>query len=300
VAIGNPLRADGRFAALIRQAGRDGDDGVPPGLAACAVHIPSTASPHAQLDHSPVGLADRAWLLSMARKHGVDSTWYRGHVLALLPERAGEALLEPRWLDACTAVVRPPGPLLDPWLAVDLGQGVGRSASAAVVRDRLGVVDVWHSAAAGPAEAAVEVARLARKWRVPPGRISYDRLGPGADFAHHLRRVGVTGAVPYCGAAGASNKGLFPGRRSEAAWSLRCRLNPEWCPDWRDPAVRQPPFHIPPGPWWPRLREELLALEYGHVGVQIVVLRKEDHVARLGRSPDLSDALIQSFVAWPH
>ena len=47
--------------------------------------------------------------------------------------------------------------------------------------------------------------------------------------------------------------------------------------------------------WWPRRREELLALEYETVGGLTQLILKKHLCARLGRSPDLGDALIQSF-----
>jgi hypothetical protein len=72
-------------------------------------------------------------------------------------------------------------------------------------------------------------------------------------------------------------------------------LNPDWIPDLRDPQSHWPQFHIPAAPWWPRLREELLALDYHTVGLKTGLIHKKDLEARLGRSPDLADALIQIF-----
>lgn len=58
-------------------------------------------------------------------------------------------------------------------------------------------------------------------------------------------------------------------------------------------------FTSPPrgGPFWYRLREELKALTYHPVGRKTALLSKEDWATILGHSPDLADALIQSF-AW--
>ena len=64
VAIGNPIRAEGRFVDLIRQAEADLRDNVPPHLAVNAIRIPSTDSPHAHLEKSPWGIADRTWIES--------------------------------------------------------------------------------------------------------------------------------------------------------------------------------------------------------------------------------------------
>src|SRR5208283_3449552 len=44
VCIGNPIRAEGKFVDLIRQADRDRAENVPPRLAVNAIRIPSTES----------------------------------------------------------------------------------------------------------------------------------------------------------------------------------------------------------------------------------------------------------------
>jgi hypothetical protein len=59
--------------------------------------------------------------------------------------------------------------------------------------------------------------------------------------------------------------------------------------------VAQPPFHIPPGAFWPRLRADLKALTYDLVGKQTRLLSKDAWCDVLGRSPDGGDALIQSY-----
>ncbi len=80
VCIGNPIRAEGKFVELIRQAERDRGDNLPPRLAVNAIQIPSTDSPHAGLERSPFGLADRTWLETMYRKYGRDALWARSHI----------------------------------------------------------------------------------------------------------------------------------------------------------------------------------------------------------------------------
>jgi hypothetical protein len=62
---------------------------------------------------------------------------------------------------------------------------------------------------------------------------------------------------------------------------------------------RQVPFQIPPRAWWALLREDLEALTYELVGGQIRLVKKEDLLVRLGRSPDRADSLIQSFAFEP-
>jgi hypothetical protein len=96
VCIGNPIRAEGKFVELIRQADRDRADNLPPRLAVNAIRIPSTESPHAHEEKSPFGLADRTWLDSMYRKYGKGSLWVRSHIDARIPDVAAEQLIDPK------------------------------------------------------------------------------------------------------------------------------------------------------------------------------------------------------------
>lgn len=48
-----------------------------------------------------------------------------------------------------------------------------------------------------------------------------------------------------------------------------------------------------PRAWWALLREDLTALTYSMRGNQIQLVKKEDLLIRLGRSPDAGDAVIQ-------
>ena len=88
----------------------------------------------------------------------------------------------------------------------------------------------------------------------------------------------------------------FSNLRSEAAWKLRTRLNPDWARDPHDPErTRQTAFRIPPTDQWPLLREELASLTYDISSGYTRLIKKEDLCDQLGRSPDRCDALLQSF-----
>jgi hypothetical protein len=300
--IGNPIRATGRFVELIRQAEKDKQDGIPKHRACNAIRIQSTDSPDAHLEESPRGLADKTWLADVARRYGVDSLWYRSHVRAEIPSVSSDRLIPNSWLDWAAASVRPPLRPFDPVhatrrISCDLGEGVGRDSTCIIVRDDLGILECIAGNALGLAEAAAEIDRLARKWRIPidEERITYDRVGVGRDLRNHLARYGIR-AIGYAGAGSAKDKKGFTNLRSEAAWKLRQRLNPDWSIDPKFPeATRQIPFHLPPNQHWPQLRQELEALTYDLVGNQTRLIKKEDLCDILGRSPDRSDALIQSF-----
>lgn len=294
---GNPLRPDGRMVELIRRAAEDARDGIPPEQAINAIRIPSTDSPHAHLEHSPVGLADRTWLDTMVRRYGPDSNWVRSHIAAEIPTVREDTLLPGPWLDWCAAHSRPILPAGHPIastrrIGCDLGEGVGRDSSAIIVRDDWGILDCVFGEALGLAEAAEAVRRLAVQWEVPPDRITFDRVGIGKDFPLYLARVGLAGAVPYAGAGKASMPDGFINLRSEAYWRFRRRIDPGYYADQGDV---KPRFLVPRGPYWPRLREELAVLTYRTVGKRTAVMRKEDHAIILGHSPDLADALAQTF-----
>jgi hypothetical protein len=127
---------------------------------------------------------------------------------------------------------------------------------------------------------------------VPVERITYDRVGIGRDFPLHLARRGLDGCVGYAG-AGKPRSADFRNLRSEAAWRLRQRIDPQYTRG--GPGSDKPPFAIPHGPYWPRLRQELKVLTYRIVGRRTCLLDKDDHAIILGHSPDIADALIQSF-----
>jgi hypothetical protein len=298
VLFGNPLRADGVFVDRIRQGERDARDGVPPHLATNSIKISSLESPHAQLDRSPVGLADATWLADVARRYTVRSLWYRSHVLAEIPSVSSDVVIDEAHLDWATSRPRvevPPGhPLRGKVrMGIDLGEGVGKDASAIVVRDDLGILDVVVGNAIGLGEAANHAFRLAAKHGVRHKDITYDMGGIGRDFCNHLARYEIT-AQPYSGAGEPMDKSQYTNVRSECAWRARQRLDPKHMPDPLSHTL-QPHFHIPPQNWWPMMREELKALTYDMVGRQVRLIAKKDLMTRLGRSPDLADAFLMTF-----
>jgi hypothetical protein len=300
LAIGNPIREDGWFVELIRQAARDREAGVPDAEAVNAIQIPSTESPHAHLDRSPVGLADRTWLETSTRRYGKDSLWVRSHIKALIPTVSADTLIPLEWLDRAAATPRDPETLnpMHPafqtrWISGDLGEGVGRDSTSIFVTDAHGVLEVVMGDTLDLAATAYHYDELSRRWGVPPERMSYDKGGIGREMALHLARYDLM-ARPYTGAAGATSA-EYTNLRTEAAMRLRMRLDPEGASDWRKPFRWQPPYSFGSGDYWPRLRDELSRLTYHLVGSKIALLSKEDHATVCGRSPDACDALLQAF-----
>lgn len=302
VVFGNPLRAEGRFRDLSLRAAREaGDPSIPTHEKLLEICIPSTESPDIVLDRSPRGLADRGFLEASRRQYGDTGLWWRTHILAQFPEVSAEALIPEAWLDWATRPEHRQGltatdPRCGPKrIAVDLGEGVGRDRTVVLVRDDRGILDVHASNTTDLPQAAHIVRQMITKWQVAHDHVTYDKLGIGASFVNHLHAVGIKTARPYAGEGRPHDRNSFTNVRTECAWTLRNRLDPNWCPDPRVPHATQPGFHIPCGVWWPQMREELKTLSYDLVGKQTRLIPKKDHSERLGRSPDLADAFMQSF-----
>jgi hypothetical protein len=183
-------------------------------------------------------------------------------------------------------------------IACDLSEGVGRDSTCVLVRDDWGVLACEVSSGAGLPEAAAVIAKLARQWDVRHNRIGYDKVGIGRNMPNHLYKVGIRDALPYAAAGAPADGSSFVNLRSEAAWKLRNRLDPEFH-DYVPGLGMSPqrPFHFAPGPYTDRLREELRPLTYSLVGKKVKLLNKEDHTDALGHSADVFDTLAQSF-AW--
>jgi hypothetical protein len=295
--IGNPIRALGRFVDLIRQADRDRRDGVPRHRAVNAIRVSSRESPDAHLEVSPRGLADRKFIEGNERRHGKGSLWVKVHIDAEIPTVDAETLIPESWLDWSAKQDKRLYPDSHPIyhtrrIAVDLGEGIGRDSSAIVVRDDWQILRVVWGNVLGLPQAAELVWKLSTEYGIPDEQITYDRVGIGREFPHHLANRGIKDAIGYAGAA-SPRSADFVDLRSEAAWLLRQRLNPETLP--LEGQALKPTFGIPRGDFYDRLRAELKPLTYHLAGRKTGLLSKKDWKTELGSSPDLADALIQSF-----
>lgn len=313
ILFGNPIRPDGMFKSLHERAEREKQDPAIAESDRCvSIRIPSTESPDRDLDRSPRGLADRGFLLEAEATYGRDSMWWRSHVGAEFPEASHDTLLPTWWVDRCTLVARStthmPGRRR---MGVDLGAGSGRDRTVILVRDDLGILDLVTSKYIGVPQAAIEIARKARAWGVRDEDITFDAGGPAKELPVYLAQSGIHEPSRYLGAT--SGGARFGNRRSRVGWALRCRLDPErplpeaqkevdrlHLPRSSALAVPEPPkvqaaFVIDPQEWWGSLREEMINLRYTMVGSKISLEPKEQLMKRIGRSPDLVDALIMSF-----
>lgn len=306
VLYGNPIRAACGFASMCDRGLADEKNGVPASVAVKYINTPSTASPDADKETSDYGLADKTWLEAMARKWGVDSPWYKAHVLAIRPKLTHEILIQPEWLHRATSDFARRA--AEEWrkakdwdgrsqagvrrLSCDVGEGVGNARSVVVVRDDVGILEIRADAFAGAHATAQMMADMAEKWRVLPEHMSYDAAGnTGRRLKEALPAKHLEGVHPYFGAKQFGKR--FGNMRSATAAALARRLDPD---SYIDGKKNDRPFHIQAEPAdLQAIISELGELRGTLKGDRFALEDKADFMERLGRSPDFADAITQGF-----
>jgi hypothetical protein len=239
--------------------------------------------------------------------------------LAIFHAAGEDGLIDPAWIERMKAVVadvrklRAAGKGGRKYLAADLGEGSGRDRTVICVRDSLGILFLLVSDRIGIPEAAVFIDKYAREFGVRQENIIYDAGNRGRDLPRYLEQLRITEAYPYFGSAKGGPRHYR--KRDRCGWRVRQRLDPTrpvaaGAPP-RDPERPPSPFDPPPlilpasiqPPFayegdmthWPALVEELKALRYHLKGTQIKLENKDEMAKRLGRSPDICDAVMMSF-----
>ncbi|WP_165063451.1 hypothetical protein [Paludisphaera rhizosphaerae] len=300
--VGNPLSINTGYYQRYLTALESEKKGIPPASSSRAIRVPSTASPHSHLDHSPWGIADKTFLDRKRNEEGENSFWFRTHVLSEWPTTSSEILIPIEDLDyaiseECRVAAQAYRDRAKPgenkvYISCDVGGGVGKSASVLVVRDSYGVISLKADDMLGVEGAASEVARLKHTYNVPDSHISYDGGGDiGSQMAAALKREGVHNPWPYFGGDLAVEFSKhFANARSACAFTLARRLARGYFIGVEHGA----PFYIPPDK---ELVEELKALRGVARGDgRSALIEKEELQRILKRSPDTFDALSQSFV----
>lgn len=163
-------------------------------------------------------------------------------------------------------------------VGIDCSRG-GRDRTVIVVRHRTYIAEPIiltreQSATGGLVAARVlEVIGDENPW------IRVDAIGVGASVVDHLRPYLGHRVEPVVNSHAAPGpKGQYANRRAYDYWQLRQRLDPA-------SAV----LKLPPSP---KLYSELSAPEYTLGPRGITVQSKEDLIRKLGRSPDIADAVV--------
>ncbi len=288
-----------------------------PGSRIGYLKVSSLDSPDIHKWSSETGLASQKWLADMREKYGEGSSWWKSHVLAEFPDESTSSLFRKEWLDLAAAATHvPSGPIR---IAVDYAEGEGGDEAVILVRDDGGLYELESSNRWSPDRLADLVAGYAKQYRVDGSRISWDASGTGSSFGtDKLEPRGLTGCRKYKGSWGATTGAVGTNARSCAAWACARRLDPsreivEEVPVmertgprvlWTDHKpqtrrIKQSQFAIPER-FMARLRHELQTIRYEETANGKIHLESgEDFRSRLGRSPNTSDALFQSFY-WSH
>lgn len=234
------------------------------------------------------GRISRAWSEQRRLQWGADSAVYHNRVLGEFHASDEDAVVPLAWLEAAIErwhvwdrAGRPEagGPL---WTGVDVGRGGDDSVLAH--RD-------------GPVIKALEPHQVRDTMRVAAlagateGRPIVDVIGVGAGVYDRLKETGSR-ASAYVGSAKTtardrSGKFGFVNVRSAAYWNLRELLDPAF-----DPVLALPPDDL--------MISDLTTPIWGIVSgspPKYQVEKKEDVVARLGRSPDRGDSVAMAMWA---
>lgn len=181
-----------------------------------------------------------------------------------------------RWLD----MVRPAVPLTG--AGVDVARG-GRDKTTLARRyaNWIDEVKVWPGIETpdGPTAAAL----ISQEIEGEAGYINIDVIGVGSSVYDSLKMI-FDRVIPINASAGTNARdktGRFKlkNKRTEMHWLLREALDPHHGND----------LALPPGP---EVLADLCAARYRIVAGVIVVEEKEDIKARIGRSPDVGEALM--------
>ena len=278
ILIGNPLVPSGIFYERCTRQELDPDDNT------TLIRIRSDETPPAVagVQRSPTGLADLDFLDRSERDYGRGSAWWLSHIEARFPDSVEGQLIDASWLDMNAPRPEPDGDMLV--MGVDIASGRGGDRSVWIVRDSHGIIAYDASNTTSIEQWASIVANVARRYDIPPVRVTYDATGMGETFGTLLALNGYKGATPFLGGSGTNMR--FENLRSATYWALRRRLNP---------TVTTQPFHIPP-PMFMQMRKELLATTYELTSKdKTAIVSKDEIIKRIGHSPDFADCLSMTF-----
>ena len=269
--IGNPLRPSGSFYDAFRSD------------AWAHLHISALECPNVVEGRGVIpGLATRRWVEERKGEWGESSPAYQARVLGEFPEAGEDVLVPLHWVEAALArEAEPTGALR---MGVDVAR-FGGDRTALLVRDEGAVRHLeWHTKE-DTMTTAGRVLSTARERLIKARDIFVDDAGLGGGVTDRLRELGIAVTRVNFGER-AIEPDRFANLRAESYWSLREALDPNG----------PTPLAIPRA-------YKAIAYECGmpRIGYtsrgQVKLESKDDIRKRLGRSPDLADALALTYAA---
>lgn len=287
VAVGNPLVNNGKFFDCFRSS------------AWRAFQVSCFEHPNLTGGTFIPGGPTAEWVVRMKTEWGEGSQSYASRVLARFPTESEEALCRRTWIEEA-ARKWTNGELVDPDAPVVLGcdpARYGADLSAVVVRRAARIEQILSWAKCDTVETTDRIIAIATRVGIRPTRsvpvvqgstilqvapskgfIVCDEPGVGTGPVDLLRSKGYN-VTAYNGGFRSRREG-FANRRAESYWTLRQALE-------RGEIAM---------PYDERLADELCSLKWGTTPKGHIAMEKKAALQkRLGRSPDVADALALTF-----
>lgn len=273
-----------------------------PGSGWHSIAIPASRHPNVIEGRSVIpGGVTRAFVERIAKQYGRDSGVYAARVEGEFPDQGSEGLFQRSWLEDADQAFRDgrfaaEAARAEPLVGVDVARfGVDRCAMAVRRGPVLSELKIWGQADTIETARRIgeEVGGLLPAWNATPGfpgakgtsatgAIVVDAFGVGSGVIDQLRELGYNVREFYGWNPPVRERGRFVNARVASYWTLRDLLEA------REVAIE----------WNDELVEELLATRYRPTGNGLIQLEPKDDIkARLGRSPDLADAVTMAFYA---
>ena len=281
--LGNPLRPEGPFYDCFNS----------PIWTTFAISALETPNVKAGREIIP-GLATREWVDERKAEWGEGHPAYQARVLGQFPASAEDVLIPLFWAEA--ALKRgahwkwdaKKGPAGKVRLGVDVAR-YGDDRTTLTVRDDLVVRGCEAHTKEDTMQTAGRVLNTAKRYAIAPEDVFVDDTGLGGGVVDRLKEQKFMVRAVNFGAA-AKDSDQFANVRAEAYWRLRNALSPE----------AEHPLSIADTPELKRLAYELPVARYKFNSAGKIILEpKEDIKKRLGKSPDLADALAQTYAHAP-
>ncbi|HVC07155.1 MAG TPA: hypothetical protein VND98_06195 [Solirubrobacterales bacterium] len=274
LAVGNPLRASGRFAQVCA-----------PGSGWHSFAVDAYSTPRFSGEAVSPGLLEalpsQEWIDELASTYGEESATFMSRVLAQFPAQDDDGLISAEWIRGAQETELYPGDGAPVVLGVDVGGGGGGDSTVIVRSDGLVARTVFESKTADTMATAGEVIRVLADDR--DGALAVvDATGLGSGVYDRLREQGAN-VLAFNAAEKARRPERFKNRRAEAFWELREKL--------REGLIDLDPDDE-------ALAGELLGIRWSTDSAgRTVIESKSDARSRGVSSPDHADALAMAVAA---
>ena len=272
--IGNPLRPEGPFFDTFTNPKWK------------TLSISAYETPNISGKETPIkGLATKDWIDDRKIEWGEGSAAYAARVLGKFPDSSEDTIVPQEWNQHIVVDEYPEkmeknaGPIR---LGVDVAR-YGSDRTVFLIRNDLRILFIKELNKKSTMTTTGWILRLMKEYDISPEHIYIDDCGVGGGVTDRLEEQGYA-VTPVNNGAGADDKEQFMNKRAECYWLLRQALDP----------VKENSLTIPVE--WAGLVKELHLIRYGYGSRgQIKIEEKKEVKKRLGRSPDLADALALTY-----